>query len=148
MSLQETVQARLSIGTMAKKRRLTRTKHEFAEPVCCRGADWSCVNTFEITAAAGDLTYKNSCFLDAGDGVFYHQWRSLHEIQFKESPESDWSRSFRAEDIDDYVDIFARKQIVLYDAFVCGSGQSPCAWSAYSSLFGINVTAPGAAISI
>lgn len=102
---------------------------------------------FEITTAAGDLTYKIRVSWTPAADVFVTNG-GHYEIQFKESSESDWSRSFRAEDIDDYVDVLQVKPGVLYDVRMRSVNRLG-ARSAYSSLFGINVTSPsGATISL
>lgn len=102
---------------------------------------------FEITTASGDLTYKIRISWTPAADIFVTNG-GWYEIQFKESSETDWSRSFRAEDIDEYVDVLQVKPGVLYDLRMRSVNRLGVR-SAYSSLFGINVTSPsGATISL
>lgn len=102
---------------------------------------------FEITTASGDLTYKIRISWTPPADIFVING-GHYEMQFRESIETDWSRSFRAEDSDEYVDILQVKPGVLYDIRM-RSVNNLGVRSAYSNLFGINVTSPsGATISL
>lgn len=101
----------------------------------------------EITTAAGDLTYKIRLSWTAANDAFVVNG-GHYEIQWKLSSETDWSRSYRAEDVDTFIDVLQVKPATVYDARI-RSVNNAGVQSAYSNLFGISVTSPsGATISI
>lgn len=102
---------------------------------------------YEISTAGGDLTYKIRLSWVAAADVYVTNG-GHYEIQFKESADVDWSRSFRAEDIDTFVDILQVKPGKVYDARIRSVNRLGVR-SAYANLFGITVSSPsGATISI
>lgn len=101
------------------------------------------VTPVEIPTASGDLTYQFIISWTPPADIFVING-GHYDIQFKESSSSDWERSFRAEDEDNYISVKQVKPGVNYDCRVRSVNQIGVR-SSWQSLFGFTVSSPSGA---
>lgn len=105
------------------------------------------VQPVEIRTADGDLTYEFDISWTPSADIFVVNG-GYYEVQFKQSTDADWKRSYRAEDDDDTVTVKQVNPGTNYDCRV-RAVNSLGVRSSYQSLFGFNVSSPsGATIKI
>lgn len=102
---------------------------------------------FEIRTAGGDFTYEFEISWTPPIDIFVVNG-GHYDVEFKQSTEIEWSRSFRAEDSDTAITVKQVEPGVSYDCRM-RSVNNIGVRSAYASLFGFTVSSPsGATIRI
>lgn len=101
----------------------------------------------EIPTAGGDLTYEFIISWTPPDDIFVTNG-GLYDIRFKKSSESDWTRSYNAQDVDTSITVKQVSPGIAYDVGVRAVNNLGVQ-SQYQSLFGFTVDSPsGATIQI
>lgn len=105
------------------------------------------VTPVEIRTASGDLTYEFIVSWTPPVDIFVVNG-GHYDVEFKKSSETDWQRSFRAEDTDTSVSVKQVEPGISYDVRLRSVNQLGVR-SAYNTLFGFTVDSPsGATIRI
>lgn len=101
----------------------------------------------EIPTAENDKTYKFLLSWTPPSNIFVTNG-GYYEVEFKQSAESEWKRSFRAEDSDTRVEVNQVRVGFKYDARIRAVNNLGVR-SAYNTLLGFTVSSPsGATISL
>jgi hypothetical protein len=101
------------------------------------------VTPYEIATAGGDFTYEFEIGWTPPTDIFVVNG-GHYDVEFKQSIEVDWSRSFRAEDTDVLITVKQVEPGVSYDCRM-RSVNNIGVRSAYAYLYGFTVTSPSGA---
>lgn len=101
------------------------------------------VTPVEIPTASGDLTYQFIIAWTPPADIFVTNG-GFFDIQFKRTTDTDWNRSYRAEDEDTFIIVNQVEPGINYDCRV-RSVNNLGVRSSWQSLFGFNVSSPSGA---
>jgi hypothetical protein len=105
------------------------------------------VQPVEIRTASGDLTYEFIVSWTPPVDIFVVNG-GHYDVEFKKSTDTDWQRSFRAEDSDTSISVKQVEPGISYDVRMRSVNQLGVR-SSYNTLFGFTVDSPsGATIRI
>ena len=101
------------------------------------------VQPLEVATAGGDITFEFVISWTPPSDIFVRNG-GWYEVQFKESLQTEWRRSFRAEDEDTSITVKQIKPGINYDTRI-RSVSDIGVRSQYNGLFGFNIFSPSGA---